>query len=57
MRGNLATDTTGLVDVDEVRGGLGVDSEFTSSAGDFSGCSSVSICIQPSQWGKDEQSS
>ena len=56
VRGDLATDTAGLVDIDEVRGGLGVNGEFTSCAGDFGGCSSVSICIQPSM-GRDEQSS
>lgn len=34
---NLATDTTGLIDVDQVGCRLGVDSEFACSASDFGG--------------------
>lgn len=36
--GDLASNAVGLVDVDQVRGRLGVDGEFASSTGDFGGC-------------------
>lgn len=45
VRRNFTTDTARLIDVDEVRGWLGVDGELTSSTGDFGGYSSVSMCV------------
>ena len=39
VRRDFASDTARLIDVDQVRGWLRVDSKFASSASDFGGCS------------------